>query len=67
MITAEISEAVYNEIKPRRTGRKLISNTIERESVHVERCELREESEELRNENDGRLPGVKAGFELMSA
>lgn len=50
MKTLVVSDVAYNEIYSRRIGREAISKTIMRELKPVEKCDVREELERLRNE-----------------
>ncbi len=50
MKTLVVSDVVYNELYSRRIGREAISKTIMRELKPVEKCNIREELEQLRKE-----------------
>jgi len=64
MKTLIVSDVVYNELYSRRIGREAISKTIMRELKPVEKCNIREELEQLRKEKGSRLPEVKSRLGL---
>lgn len=64
MKTLVVSDVVYNELYSRRIGREAISKTIMRELKPVEKCNIREELEQLRKEKGSRLPEVKTRLGL---
>ncbi|WP_042706236.1 hypothetical protein [Methanomicrobium mobile] len=64
MKTLVVSDVVYNELYSRRIGREAISKTIMRELKPVEKCNIREELEQLRKEKGSRLPEVKSRLGL---
>ncbi|MBQ4415454.1 MAG: hypothetical protein II861_05110 [Methanomicrobium sp.] len=59
MRTLEVSEAVYQEILSRRIGREAISKTIMRELRPVEKCDIREELEQLRRQPRYSISDIK--------
>ncbi len=65
MKTLVVSDVVYNELYSRRIGREAISKTIMRELKPVEKCNIREELEQLRKEKGSRLPEVKTRLGLQ--
>ncbi|MBQ3719112.1 MAG: hypothetical protein II893_06965 [Methanomicrobium sp.] len=64
MRTLEVSEAVYQEILSRRIGREAISKTIMRELKPVEKCDIREELEQLRRQPRYDLSDLKKEYGL---
>ena len=64
MKTLEVSDAVYMEILSRRIGREAISKTIMRELKPVEKCDIREELEELRRQPRYTISDLKKEYGL---
>lgn len=64
MKTLEVSDAVYKEILSRRIGREAISKTIMRELKPVEKCDIREELEELRRQPRYTISDLKKEYGL---
>ena len=64
MRTLEVSEAVYQEILSRRIGREAISKTIMRELKPVEKCDIREELDQLRRQPRYDLSDLKKEYGL---